>query len=68
MGSADIDRTERLLALPAVLDRVSFSRAKLYDAVNKGEFPKPIKLSPNRIAWAESAVAAWISAKIAEAA
>ena len=55
---------ERLLAVPAVLDRTSWSRAKLYSAVAQGEFPKPVRLSPNRVAWPESAVSAWINAKM----
>lgn len=55
---------ERLLAVPAVLDRTSWSRAKLYAAVAQGEFPKPVRLSPNRVAWPESAVAAWITSKM----
>ena len=67
MGNADIYKTERLMALPAVLDRTSLKRAWLYDAVNKGRFPKPIRLSSNRVAWPESSVTAWINAKIAEA-
>lgn len=56
---------ERLLPLPAVLDRTSWSRAKLYDAINKGDFPAPVRLSTNRVAWPESTVAAWIAEKIA---
>ncbi len=55
---------ERFQALPAVLERVSWSRAKLYDAIAKGDFPKPVRLSPNRIAWPESVVSAWISSKM----
>ena len=59
---------ERLLPLKAVVDRTSLSRAFVYDLMKQGGFPKPIRLSTNRIAWPESAVAAWIAAKIGEAA
>jgi predicted DNA-binding transcriptional regulator AlpA len=41
--------SERFLPVPVVLDRTSWSRAKLYDAIKKGEFVRPVKISPNRI-------------------
>jgi prophage regulatory protein len=59
---------ERLLSLPAVLERTSHSRAGLYDAMSKGDFPKPVRISPNRVAWPESRVSDWIASKIAMAA
>lgn len=55
---------ERFLPLPTVLDRTSWSRSKLYDAIKKGEFVRPVKISPNRIGFPESAVNAWFAAKI----
>lgn len=60
-------QTERLLPVKAVIDRTSLSRAFIYEAMKQGAFPKPIRLSPNRIAWPESAVTNWIAAKIGEA-
>lgn len=56
--------SERFLPVPVVLDRTSWSRAKLYDAVKKGEFVRPVKISPNRIGFPESAVNAWFAAKM----
>ena len=35
--------------------------------VKKGEFPKPIKLSPNCTAWDAQAVEAWAQARLAAA-
>ena len=55
---------ERLLPVTAVADRTSFSRAHIYEMVKREEFPRPIKISANRIAWPESVVSAWISAKM----
>ena len=59
--------TERLLPLPAVLDRTAMKRAKLYADVAAGTFPKPVRISANRVAWPESHVSRWIAQKIAEA-
>lgn len=55
---------ERLLKEAAVLDRTSISRAGLWAKVKAAEFPRPVRIGSNRIAWPESAVAAWIAAKI----
>jgi prophage regulatory protein len=58
---------ETLLPLKAVIARTSLSRAFLYDLAARGLFPKPVRLSMNRVAWTSSAVNAWIAAKIAAA-
>ena len=59
---------ERLLPINVVLDRTSFSRSTLYDHVKRGLFPKPVRLSANRVAFPESAVNAWVADKLAGAA
>jgi prophage regulatory protein len=62
------DRAERLLPLAAVVELTSLSRSFVYEAVKTKAFPRPVKLSPNRVAWPESVIAAWIATKIADAA
>jgi prophage regulatory protein len=57
--------TERLLPLPAVMERTSLKRASLYAAIDRGEFPKPVRIGANRVAWPESVISAWIAEKIA---
>ena len=49
------------------MDRTSLKRASLYAAMDRGDFPKPIRISANRVAWPESTVAAWIASKMAAA-
>jgi prophage regulatory protein len=61
------ETAERLLPLPAVIDRTSLGRSAIYDKMNRGEFPKAIRISENRVAWSERAVAAWIATKMATA-
>ncbi len=52
------DTTERLLPVSAVVELTSLSRSFVYEAIKTGAFPRPVKLSPNRVAWPESLVAA----------
>jgi len=59
---------ERFLAPHVVLDRTSLSRTTLWRLCKKGAFPEPVKVSPGRVAWAESAVTAWVAAKVQGAA
>ena len=38
----------------------------IYDFMKAGQFPKPVKIGPRRVAWLESEVKAWKAARIAE--
>jgi prophage regulatory protein len=68
LATTQVAGRERFLALPAVIDRTSLKRSAIYDKMNRDEFPKPVRISDNRVAWPESRVDAWIAAKMAEAA
>ena len=43
-----------------------YSRSQLYRLIRAGKFPKPIRLSENRVAFCEHEIDAWIELKIAE--
>lgn len=53
--------SDRILRLNAVLDRTGLSRSTLYRKVEKGTFPRQIKLSTRCAGWRESAVSDWMS-------
>jgi prophage regulatory protein len=59
---------ERFLPAAAVIDRTSLSLSTIYAKMDRGEFPRPVRISKNRVAWPESIIVAWIEAKLAEAA
>ena len=54
----------RLLGLKAVKDRTSLSEPTLRRLVERRQFPHPLKLSSNRIAWREPDVSAWINSRV----
>ncbi|WP_316861116.1 AlpA family transcriptional regulator [uncultured Cohaesibacter sp.] len=56
--------SERLIALPEVLNRTSLSRSSLYERMKESQFPKPISLGGRRVAWLETEVVAWIDERI----
>lgn len=49
-------KSERLLRLPAVLDRIGYKRSRFLDLVRLGVFPKPVKLGARAVAWPESVI------------
>lgn len=55
------ETTQRLIAWPEVRRRTSLSRTTVWRKVNAGEFPKPHRISANRIAWTANSVDAWIA-------
>ena len=55
-----------LLPIQRVISRVGLSRATLYRMVDSGEFPRPVKLSPMRVAWIEAEVNLWIGERLME--
>jgi prophage regulatory protein len=54
------DKPDRILRLPAVLDRTGLSRSTLYRKIQQGAFPRQIALSARCAGWRESAVEAWM--------
>jgi prophage regulatory protein len=54
------DKPDRILRLPAVLDRTGLSRSTLYRKVDQGTFPRQIKLAQRCVGWRETAIDAWL--------
>lgn len=54
----------RLISWQEVRARVPLSRTTIWELRRGGAFPRPIQISPHRIAWRESDVDDWIAARI----
>ena len=56
----------KLLRLPEVRNRTGKSRSAIYQGVNDGTFPKPVKLGgPRAVGWIEAEIEAFNQACIA---
>jgi predicted DNA-binding transcriptional regulator AlpA len=53
------DLGERLLSWPQVRRLTGLSRTTAWRLQKTGDFPRPVALSPHRVAWRESDLAAW---------
>ena len=58
------DRPERLLRLPDVEALVGLRKSSIYDAMKRGEFPTPVRLSRRAVCWPASAIESWINDRI----
>jgi prophage regulatory protein len=50
----------RILRGPEVRARIGLSRSSLYNYIQRGLFPPPIKLGPRCVGWMEEDVVQWI--------
>lgn len=60
---------ERILRLPAVVERVGLSKSTIYDMIRRREFPDSIALGTRARGWREADLERWISdrARLTEA-
>jgi prophage regulatory protein len=57
----------RFVGITALPDKgVPYSRPHLYRLIKDGKFPRPVHLGPNRIAFVEEEIDAWLAARVAE--
>lgn len=54
------DAPPRLLSTDEVMQRTTLSRSTLWRLSRSGAIPRPIRITPGRIGWRESDVAAWL--------
>jgi prophage regulatory protein len=56
----------QLLRLPEVKQRTGLSRSTIYAIEAAGRFPRRVPLGPRAVAWLDSEVSAWITARAQE--
>ena len=55
--------TDKFLSKPVVLDMAGLSHVTAWRMEKRGEFPKRRQISPNRVAWLESEILAWMESR-----
>ncbi len=55
----------KALRFPQVAEKTGLGRTSLYRLIQRGQFPKPHKLSERISAWDAAAVDTWLSEKFA---
>lgn len=59
---------QTFISYRAVVERTSLSRSTIERMVSAGTFPKPVAISPGRLAFTADAVDAWAQARAQKAA
>ena len=54
---------EKILKLKEVSEIVALSRSSIYELVQKGDFPRPIKMSLRSSGWLRSEIETWIASR-----
>lgn len=54
---------ETLMRRPAVEAATGLSRSSIYAAIARDDFPKPVQLGPQAVAWRQSEIQAWIASR-----
>lgn len=49
----------KYLRRPAVEALTGLSRSTIYSMMDKGQFPRPVRLSVKAVAWPETTIAEW---------
>jgi prophage regulatory protein len=58
--------SRRMLAFEDLSSKgIKFSRGYLRELWEQGRFPKPVYLSPRKLAWEEAAIDQWLADRIA---
>lgn len=55
--------SEKILKLKEVVDIVGLSRSSVYTLIQRGEFPRPIKMSMRSSGWLRSEIETWIASR-----
>ncbi|WP_146590130.1 helix-turn-helix transcriptional regulator [Puniceibacterium confluentis] len=56
------------LRRPAVEAATGLSRSTIYDMMDRGEFPRPVRIGRRAVAWPESVIAHWLAQRPSTAA
>ncbi len=56
--------SDRFISMSEVLDRICLSKTHLYRKINAGQFPRPVPLGPQKVAFLESEIETWMSNRL----
>jgi prophage regulatory protein len=54
---------ERFLTAEQLRELIPFSRMHIHRLMRRGDFPRPLKLGEQRVAWKESEIRAWLESR-----
>jgi prophage regulatory protein len=58
--------SQRVQRLPEVKATTGLSRSTIYEAMSRGDFPKPIRLGLRAVGWDADEITAWLESRKAQ--
>lgn len=55
----------KFIRFPAVKEATGLNRSTIYEMIERGDFPKPVKIGARVIAWPEAEIQEWAEGRIA---
>ena len=52
---------DRILKISEIVSKCRKSRTSIYDCVNAGDFPRPLKIGKRSSGWLESEINTWLA-------
>lgn len=56
-----LEENERIIRIEEVMNRTGLSRSTIYAYIEKGKFPKRIKIGLRAVGWYESEISKWVA-------
>ncbi|MGU3389831.1 helix-turn-helix transcriptional regulator [Sphingomonas sp. M1A8_2b] len=53
-----------VLDIKGVIELTTLSQTTIYDMAKRGEFPKQVRIGPNRVVWRRADVLGWLERKL----
>lgn len=53
----------KILRLPQVIELVGLKRSAIYQLIQQGKFPRPVRLSKRAVGWRSDEIEAWIESR-----
>lgn len=55
--------SDKLIRRPQVQEITGLSRSSIYDQMERGTFPRPLRIGSRAVAWRESEVLDWMNTR-----
>ena len=56
-------QNERLVRFPELCEIIGLTRSAVYKSMERGDFPKPLKITNKTVAWRMSTIQEWIASR-----
>ncbi|WP_406567385.1 helix-turn-helix transcriptional regulator [Azospirillum canadense] len=63
---SEFSHEDRFLLIHEVTSITRLSKPRIYHLISERRFPEQVRLSDNRVAWMESEVLGWLTARLQE--